>query len=42
MYQTEDLLVAYDAVNVSLPRKDLADNVAWAHQDQVGGARGSR
>lgn len=35
MYQTEDLLSSFDAVNVSLPRKDLPPNDAWAHQDQV-------
>ncbi|KAI5477303.1 phytanoyl-CoA dioxygenase family protein [Pseudohyphozyma bogoriensis] len=35
LYQTEDLLVSFDAVNVSLAnRKDLPEIKPWAHQDQ--------
>jgi len=35
LFGTEDLLVAFDAMNVSLAnRKDLPVNQAWAHQDQ--------
>ncbi|KAK4054337.1 hypothetical protein OIO90_003570 [Microbotryomycetes sp. JL221] len=34
IFGTEDLLTSFDAVNVSLPRKDLAPNKPWAHQDQ--------
>ncbi|KAK4054122.1 hypothetical protein OIV83_001147 [Microbotryomycetes sp. JL201] len=34
IFGTEDLIVSFDAVNVSLPRKDLAPNKPWAHQDQ--------
>lgn len=37
LYGTEDLIVSFDAVNVSLAnRKDIAANGAWAHQDQGG------
>lgn len=32
---TEDLIVSFDAINVTLPnRKDLPPNKAWPHQDQ--------
>lgn len=34
LYQDEDLIVSFDAINVSLARKDLPDNTAWPHQDQ--------
>jgi hypothetical protein len=35
IFGTEDLLVSFDAVNVSLAnRKDLPPNKPWAHQDQ--------
>ncbi|BGO99598.1 hypothetical protein RTG_01865 [Rhodotorula toruloides ATCC 204091] len=35
LFNTEDLLVSFDAVNVSLPnRRDLPPVKPWAHQDQ--------
>ncbi|KAK4051417.1 hypothetical protein OIV83_002901 [Microbotryomycetes sp. JL201] len=35
IYQTEDLIVSFDAINISFPgRKDIGENTAWAHQDQ--------
>lgn len=35
IFNTEDLIVSFDAVNVSLAnRKDLPENKGWAHQDQ--------
>lgn len=35
VYQTEDLIVSFDAVNVSFPnRKDIPANKPWPHQDQ--------
>lgn len=35
VYQTEDLIVSFDAVNFGFPnRTDLPPNKPWAHQDQ--------
>lgn len=35
VYDTEDLLVSFDAVNFTFPnRKDLQPNKPWPHQDQ--------
>lgn len=35
LYSTDELIVAFDAVNVSLAgQKDKKENTAWAHQDQ--------
>lgn len=35
VYETEDLIVSFDAVNMSFPnRKDLKANTPWPHQDQ--------
>ncbi|KAK4054120.1 hypothetical protein OIV83_001145 [Microbotryomycetes sp. JL201] len=35
VYNTEDLIVSFDAVNIQWPkRKDAPDNPRWAHQDQ--------
>lgn len=35
IHGTEDLIVSFDSVNISLPnRKDLPPNKPWAHQDQ--------
>lgn len=35
VYQTEDLIVSFDAVNFGFPnRKDLPENKPWPHQDQ--------
>ncbi|KAL8279770.1 hypothetical protein RQP46_007865 [Phenoliferia psychrophenolica] len=35
VYGTEDLIVSFDAVNVTFPnRTDLPPNKPWAHQDQ--------
>ncbi|KAK4057261.1 hypothetical protein OIO90_001758 [Microbotryomycetes sp. JL221] len=35
LYGTEDLIVSFDAVNITFPgRKDIGENTAWAHQDQ--------
>lgn len=35
VYDTEDLIVSFDVMNISFPnRKDLAPNKPWAHQDQ--------
>lgn len=35
VYQTEDLIVSFDVINVCFPnRKDLPPNKPWAHQDQ--------
>ncbi|CAI6101224.1 hypothetical protein V2G26_000264 [Clonostachys chloroleuca] len=35
VYDTEDLIVSFDGVNISFPnRADLPDNKPWPHQDQ--------
>lgn len=35
VYETEDLIVSLDAMNLSFPdRKDLKENKPWPHQDQ--------
>lgn len=35
LYQDKDLIVSFDAINVSLAnRKDLPKNTKWPHQDQ--------
>lgn len=35
VYETKDLIVSFDAMNLSFPnRKDLKENKPWPHQDQ--------
>lgn len=35
VYQTEDLIVSFDAVNIGFPnRTDIPENKPWPHQDQ--------
>ncbi|EGP86980.1 unnamed protein product [Zymoseptoria tritici ST99CH_1A5] len=35
VYDTEDLIVSFDAINFSFPnRKDIPENKPWPHQDQ--------
>ena len=34
VYDTEDLIVSFDGVNLAFPRDDLKRNTPWPHQDQ--------
>lgn len=35
VYNTDDLIVSFDSINVTFPRRrDLKANTRWAHQDQ--------
>lgn len=34
LYDDKDLLVSFDAINMTLPRKDAKKNTPWPHQDQ--------
>lgn len=34
VYDTEDLIVSFDGVNLAYPRSDLKKNTPWPHQDQ--------
>jgi hypothetical protein len=34
VYDTEDLIVSFDGVNLAFPRMDLKSNTPWPHQDQ--------
>jgi len=34
VYDTEDLIVSFDGVNLAFPRTDLKANTPWPHQDQ--------
>ncbi|KAG7285026.1 hypothetical protein NEMBOFW57_009644 [Staphylotrichum longicolle] len=34
VYDTEDLIVSFDGVNLAYPRSDLKRNTPWPHQDQ--------
>ncbi|KAH7074452.1 hypothetical protein BKA63DRAFT_595940 [Paraphoma chrysanthemicola] len=34
VYNTNDLLVSFDAINFTLPRSDIPENKPWPHQDQ--------
>lgn len=34
IYDDKDLIVSFDAVNMTLPRKDAKKNTPWPHQDQ--------
>jgi hypothetical protein len=43
VYNTDDLIVSFDVVNVQWPnRKDAPANKRWAHQDQGEQYRSSR